>query len=372
MPHPAFQALDALAERAGYALVDPPILQPADLFLDLLGEDMRRRALLTTDAEGREFCLRPDFTIPVSLHHLATAADGSVGAYAYRGPLFRFRAEGASEFLQAGFESFGRRDAGEADAEILALAIEAAAALGLGAPEIRMGDAGIVAAMLDALDLPPVWRRRLASDLQRSRNLDEDLARHGEETPKNGAATYAGFLAALEGSDPGAARAAVADLLSIAGIQPVGGRSVDEIADRFLEQAALSSGRGVAAEKVALTRRIFTVSGSPDTASREMRAIAGEAGLDLAAALDAFDRRTRLFEARGVDVGAIRFSAAFGRRLDYYSGFVFELHDPAQPGAQQLVGGGRYDRLMLQLGSPVAIPAVGCSIWLDRFAGETK
>src|SRR5207344_2526911 len=114
-------------------------------------------------------------------------------------------------------------------------------------------------AMLDALELPPVWRRRLGADLQRSKNLDADLDRLGEAAPTNGAAAYAGFLAALEGSDPGAARAAVADLLSIAGIQPIGGRSVDEIADRFLEQAALSSGRGVAAEKVALTRRIFAV-----------------------------------------------------------------------------------------------------------------
>ena len=286
--------------------------------------------------------------------------------------MFRFRPDGPSEFLQAGFENYGRGDKPAADAEMLAIALEAAAGLGLTGPDIRMGDAGIVTAMLDALDLPPVWRRRLASDLQHSKNLDADLARLGENTPKNGAATYAGFLAALEGSDPGAARAAVADLLSIAGIQPVGGRSVDEIADRFLEQAALSSGRGVAAEKVALTRRIFAVTGSPDDASREMRAIAGEAGLALGPALDAFDRRTRLFEARQVDVGSIRFSAAFGRRLDYYSGFVFELHDPAQPAAQQVAGGGRYDRLTLQLGSSQAIPAVGCSIWLDRFAGETK
>jgi ATP phosphoribosyltransferase regulatory subunit len=71
-----------------------------------------------------------------------------------------------------------------------------------------------------------------------------------------------------------------------------------------------------------------------------------------------------------VDVGAIRFSTGFGRRLDYYTGFVFELHDPARPDAPQLVGGGRYDQLMTKLGSPEPVPAVGCSIWLDRFSGE--
>jgi ATP phosphoribosyltransferase regulatory subunit len=372
MPHPAYEAFDALAQRSGYALLDPPILQPAGLFLDLLGEDMRRRAFITSDAEGREFCLRPDFTIPVSLHHLESSKAGAVGAYAYRGPVFRFRADGPSEFLQAGFENYGRTDKPAADAEMLAVAVEAAAGLGLRNPEIRMGDAGIVTAMLDALDLPPVWRRRLMSDLRRSKDLDEDLARLGSTAPKNGAAAYAGFLAALEGSDPGSARAAVADLLSIAGIQPIGGRSVDEIADRFLEQAALSSGLGVDADKVAITRQIFTVSGDPDTASAALRAIAGEAKLDLGAALDAYDERTGFFAARGIDIGAIQFATGFGRRLDYYTGFVFELHDPAEPDAQARVGGGRYDQLMSQLGSAQPVPAVGCSIRLDRFAGDAR
>jgi len=47
-------------------------------------------------------------------------------------------------------------------------------------------------------------------------------------------------LAALAGSDPKAAHALVTDLLSIAASRG-GGRSVGEIADRFLEQAALGA-----------------------------------------------------------------------------------------------------------------------------------
>src|SRR5690606_38883089 len=45
-------------EAAGYRRAAPAILQPAEPFLDLSGEDIRRRMLLTSDAEGREFCLR--------------------------------------------------------------------------------------------------------------------------------------------------------------------------------------------------------------------------------------------------------------------------------------------------------------------------
>ena len=61
----------------------PPILQPAAVFLDQLGEDMRGRLYLTTDAAGAELCLRPEFTLPVSVAYLASAAAGKA---ANRGP----------------------------------------------------------------------------------------------------------------------------------------------------------------------------------------------------------------------------------------------------------------------------------------------
>jgi ATP phosphoribosyltransferase regulatory subunit len=43
--------------RAGYTPIDPPVLQPAEPFLDLSGEDIRRRMFLTSDPHGRELSL---------------------------------------------------------------------------------------------------------------------------------------------------------------------------------------------------------------------------------------------------------------------------------------------------------------------------
>jgi ATP phosphoribosyltransferase regulatory subunit len=65
-PDARAEALVAHYERAGYARVAPAILQPAEPFLDTSGEDIRRRMFLTSDPDGRELCLRPDLTIPVS------------------------------------------------------------------------------------------------------------------------------------------------------------------------------------------------------------------------------------------------------------------------------------------------------------------
>lgn len=364
-----FATFDPIAGGAGYTLVDPPILQPAKLFFDLLGEDIRRRAFVTTNAEGEELCLRPDFTIPVSLHHLRMA-NGTLGSYAYRGPIFRMRAGETGEFMQGGFESFGRTDTEAADADMLARAVETVAAFGVPAPEIRLGDAGLVSAFLNTLKFAPVWRRRLEHDLRHSTSLDDDLAKLAMVESGSGARRYAGFLAALEGSDPAAARAIVTDLLSIAGISPVGGRGVDEIADRFLEQAAIA-GSAPTTERVQLMRAFFAIQGDPDSASAALRALASEAGLDLGAALDAFDSRTGFMAAQALDPSAMQFSTNFARRLDYYTGFVFELHDPARPTVPHLAGGGRYDRLLTQLGSPTPVPAVGCSVWFDRLPSGT-
>jgi ATP phosphoribosyltransferase regulatory subunit len=63
----------------------------------------------------------------------------------------------------------------------------------------------------------------------------------------------------------------------------------------------------------------------------------------------------------------VRFSTAFGRGFDYYTGFVFELTDPARTG-DPLVAGGRYDGLLTRLGSPEAIAAVGFAVWIERLA----
>src|SRR5260370_18830813 len=101
-PDERAEALLASFERAGYARVQPAILQPAEPFLDLSGEDIRKRMYLTTDPQGHELCLRPDLTIPVSRDYLASPTAGKPQAFCYLGPAFRHRDDGPSAFLHAG------------------------------------------------------------------------------------------------------------------------------------------------------------------------------------------------------------------------------------------------------------------------------
>ncbi len=362
-------ALLALCEQAGYERADAPLLMDAGLVLDLAGEGLGRTLFLTSDDDGNELCLRPDFTFPLVLAHLSQAQWTTPAALSYCGPVFR-KARGASgEVQQAGIESLGRTDLAQADADVVAVALQGAR-LVCAAPQISMGDVGLFADLTAALGLSAAWQRRLLKDFRRNGNLAHDLTRLAAQTA--GGTAYSGLLRALEGTDPKGARALVTDLLSIAGIKAVGGRSVGEIAERFLEQAAMGS-EGLDAQKITVIEKVLAVDAPAPEALAAIAAIVEAAGLALAPTLTRLNERFAALKARGVDPAGIRFRPAFSRDFDYYTGMVFTLTDAS---GAELAGGGRYDRLTdhlaRRLGREAGVPAVGCAFALDRFAGAAS
>ena len=194
-----------------------------------------------------------------------------------------------------------------------------------------------------------MWRRRLIKDFNRKISLEQDLERLTLATGP-GRNEYEGVLAALAGSDRKAALALVTDLMSIAGTTNVGGRTVAEIADRFLEQSTLKGGalpRDALEHDQALPRDL----GRPRRCrSRNCARWPRTQNSTSPPRSTQFESRVGFMAARGIDTGATRFSTSFGRGLDYYTGFEFELHARGN-GVEPLVAGGRYDGLMTQLGS---------------------
>jgi ATP phosphoribosyltransferase regulatory subunit len=363
--------LSAHLAAAGYRPVTPPVLQPLEPFLELSGEDIRRRIFVTQDAGGAELCLRPEFTIPVCRLHRAEA-DGRAADYSYCGPVFRLAADEPDEFFQAGIESIGRTDTPAADAEVLGLALEGLALFGRTDPAVRLGDMGLTVALLA---VPPAAKRRTLRALAAGRSLDAVTNGAEGTRPED---PHAGLLAAIQGQDARGVRAFVEDVLAIAGISAVGGRSAGEIAERFLAKASAQAhgGAGLNAENRALLDRYRVIAGHPDAAARDLRALVADAGIRhdaLAAALDLFEERTGFIAARGLPIERFRFQGGFARNLDYYTGFIFEVTQRDASGEGPiLVGGGRYDGLLGHLGSPVALPAVGCTFWIERVAGAGR
>src|SRR3712207_1427663 len=239
---------------------------------------------VTQDASGAELCLRPEYTIPVCLQHLG-GPGGRPAGYAYGGPVFRMRPGESGEFLQAGIESIGRTDVAAADAEILGLALEGLERIGGPSPRVRLGDMGLLHAVIDALGVAPAAKRRVIRAIVSGQGLGSLAEADGAGQPE-----HAGLLAAIEGQAPQAAKAFVEDILSIAGIASVGGRTAGEIAERFLARAANRS--GLSEEARAVLERYLAIEGDPDEVAIAIRSLATDAGLDLGPALGELEDRT--------------------------------------------------------------------------------
>ena len=109
-------------EATGAVRVEADILQPADVLLDLYGEDIRARAYVTSDPLRGEQMLRPDFTVPVVQRHMAVSAEPA--RYTYAGPVFRYQdsATGrAAQSEQVGYEVFDRSAPEAIEAEVFGL-----------------------------------------------------------------------------------------------------------------------------------------------------------------------------------------------------------------------------------------------------------
>jgi ATP phosphoribosyltransferase regulatory subunit len=355
--------LRPLFERAGARWVELPVLHPADPFLETAGEDIRRRMFVTEGPQGERLALRPDFTIPVCLQHLAHG-DGPT-RYAYEGVVFRRHDQGAPERLETGYEDIGRADGTEADAGALSLAVSCAGEVADGPLAVRLGDIGVFVALLRALGLPGRWRRRLRRAFGlpalMQANLERMAAPPETETrrldPELRAAADAGGREAL---------AALLDERRLAhGHSEGAGRSPQEIAGRFFEQRALAD-TAAAARAAGVLRDYFALESELNAAAAMLKNFAAKHGLDLGEALAHFADRAEAIAGRA-PAATIRFEAGFGRPLDYYTGLVFEIRSKGDDAP--LSGGGRYDRLMEMLGAGRPIPAIGFMLRLDR-AGE--
>ncbi|MFD1199834.1 ATP phosphoribosyltransferase regulatory subunit [Brucella gallinifaecis] len=358
-----FTTLRRQLDASEAELVDIPLIQPADPFLDMAGEDLRRRIFLTENENGDSLCLRPEFTIPVCRNHIALNA-ATPKRYAYLGEVFRQRRDGAAEFLQAGIEDLGASDEAASDARSIADAI---ACVKSAAPDaqlqIVLGDQSVFAGMLKALGLPQGWRKKLLRAFGDERTMETAFAElSGEQRTDPLPEHLAGLVA--EGDEAGLARMLEAEMLE-AGMSPGAGRTPAEIARRLIEKEDLAAAR-FPSSALDVLKRFLSIRVSLETASITLRAFAADNALDLSAVLQKFEARTDAIYAAGIPVEDIIYDASFGRPLDYYTGLVYEIRQAGGDKDMVLAGGGRYDRLLTMLGASENIPGVGFSIWLDR------
>lgn len=348
----AVALLKLFAER-GYVREEPSVLQPAEIFLDRYGEEIRRRTFTLMDPSGRELCLRPDLTIPIC-RQVVQDKRPLPARICYNGLVFRHQPGEPyrpTQFFQAGVELLGLEDAKAGEAEILALAIEALRVAGLKDFSLRIGDLALFGALVDALALPAQWRSRLKRHFWRAGYVESLLywLGHGDGKPK------------LPGT-----RAEIEALLDAQEAAPLAGRSRDEIVSRALDRAAEAANLRLDPVVADAIAKLLDISGPATEALAKVRALLKTAGINLDPQLAAMEARLAVLKSLGVDPAKVQFTAHFGRNMEYYTGFVFELWAQDREGPVQIAGGGRYDSMMEMLGAKKRVSAIGCAIRTER------
>jgi ATP phosphoribosyltransferase regulatory subunit len=336
-------ALRDTIEKFAPVWVDPPVLQPAALYLELSGEEIRRRAFLIADANGAELCLRPDMTAPALRQALQQGLDGVI---AYDGVVFRRQPENSekeSEFVQLGAEWLSESD----DAEIIACALGACRAAGA-APALKLGDLALVNGFIESCGLAQPWTERMKRAVKRVHGVEALKAEIVNDMPAEGAALIDALAAASERD----AERALSDLLTVAHITPVGGRSLADVARRLRARSQAHRAPKPAKEQVALVETLMNLDQGVDKGLAAIEKLLSHRCVTGEAARRAFEQtseRLRKLKALAALPKDVRFAPGLGRGFAYYDGFVFELEAPALGERASLGGGGRYDGLVRAL-----------------------
>ena len=333
---------------AGAQVVDPPVLQPADLLLDLYGEDIRARAYVTSDAMRGEQMLRPDFTVPVVQMHMSNGAEPA--RYTYAGEVFRRQEDNpnrANEYVQVGYEVFDRTNPAAADAEVFSLISQAVAPLGLRA---ATGDIGILMAAVEGLNTSDRRKAALRRHIWRPRRFRALLDRFAGRTPL-----------------PESRRALLADAVDT-NVMLTGLRSQSEVDARIQALREDAAEEPISGMEMEGLDALLAVRETLPFALAQLRDLMIDLPV-IAQAVASVDARAQALAARGVDVDTLEFETSYGRTsMEYYDGFVFGFYAESHPDLPPVATGGRYDALTRRLGGGAEIPAVGAVLRPDLMA----
>ena len=369
---------DAIA-RYGYRPLDVPVLESTELFLRKSGGDLASQMYSFADPGSNAVSLRPEFTSAIMRHYLEItdgSGDHPVMRWQYAGPVFRYDlgnpppADNSGQFTQVGAELVGSKSI-LADAELLSLAADVPAELGINDYHLRLADLDVLDSVLDTVGLSDRARAFIIANMNRIGDSADNLAAtlrradelhivagrelHNEETD---------LAAAVADLPDDAARAVLSGFMrwNNSPDTPLGRRSPDEIVDRLLRKLRGGDASDAIERGLALAGQLAAVSGQPADALAQARAIVSACGAEATA----IDRLAELVELVGAEpsiAGRLALDFSLARGIAYYNGIIFDVtHGPDNA---ILGGGGRYDALALALGGLDAVPALGFAYTLE-------
>ena len=312
------------------------------------GENFRKLIFSFIDNNGKELCLRPDLTIASCLRYLENNLKGKE-KIVYSGEAYRKSQNIKDPIIrnQIGFEIIGSKNEKNDDKEIINNAIKSLSKLSYLSGTLKIGNIEIFNLLVSKLDIPKRWKSRLLRHFWRKEYFNELLER----------------LETNSDVDPTIVeidKKRYQKMLKDKQENIVAGRSIAEILKRFNNKIK-DPRRAIRGKKVSKIIKDFLNINCPiNKTAKKLNSFFKKNKINLI-----IDQKYFPISQNKISKLNIEFSASFGRELEYYTGMVFKIDIKNKSKKINIINGGRYDKLIFDLGSKKQVPAVGAALNLN-------
>ena len=329
----------------GFKYIELPSVIEANHIVQRSGESFRKFIFSFTDQGGNELCLRPDLTIVSCLRYLENNLKGKEKIF-YNGQAYR-KSENKKDSIvrnQVGFEIIGSRNEKNDDKEIINTSLKSLKNFNYSSGEITIGNVEIFNLLISKLDIPKRWKLRLSRHFWREDYFNDLLKRL--ETNSDVDPTI------VEIDKKRYFRMLKNDQSTI-----IANRTIGEILSRFdkkiKDPRRPSKGRNISK----IIKEFLKIKCPINNAAKVLNKFFKKYKINLLV-----DQRYFPISKNKINKLNVTFSAAFGRQLEYYTGMVFKIDIKSKSKIINCCNGGRYDKLISDLGSKKQTPAVGAAL----------
>ena len=332
----------------GFKYIDLPSVIETNHIVQRSGENFRKFIFTFIDQNGSELCLRPDLTIASCLRYLENNLKGKEKIF-YSGQAYRKSQNKKDSIIrdQIGFEIIGSKNEKNDDKEIINTALKSLANLQYSTGTLKIGNVEIFNLLISKLDIPKRWKLRLSRHFWREKYFNDLLKRletNSDVDPTIVEVDKKRYLKMLKGNQQSV----------------VAGRSIQEILKRFdnkiKDPRRASKGKNVSK----IIKEFLKINCPINKAAEKLNAFFKKNKINLIV-----DQKYFPTSDNKISKLKVEFSASFGRQLEYYTGMVFKIDIKKNYKSINVINGGRYDKLISDLGSKKEVPAVGAALSLN-------
>jgi len=332
----------------GFKYIDLPSVIEANHIVQRSGENFRKFIFSFIDQNGSELCLRPDLTIASCLRYLENNLKVKEKIF-YSGQAYRKSQNKKDSIIrdQVGFEIIGSKDEKNDDKEIINTSLKSLKNIKYTTGTLTIGNVEIFNLLIAKLDIPERWKLRLSRHFWREKYFNDLLKRletNSDVDPTIVEIDKKRYFKMLK-EDP---------------FKVIAGRSISEILKRFdnkiRDPRRASKGKNVSK----IIKEFLKIKCPINKAASELNKFFKKNKINLIVDQKYFPTSNKKISKLNVV-----FSASFGRQLEYYTGMVFKIDIKSKSKNINIINGGRYDKLISDLGSKNQVAAVGAALNLN-------